>query len=83
MIIIITYLVGLGEFSHIIAGSIETFTLAAMGGAPWSTVLGDYVLPTLIGNVLGGVTLVATLNHAQVTAGGDGAGLQGGLGSDP
>ena len=72
VIILITYLVGLGHFSHIIAGSVETFTLAAMGQASWVTVLGSYIVPTLIGNVLGGVTLVAALNHAQVVSGGGG-----------
>ena len=72
VIIFITYLVGLGEFSHIIAGAVETFTVAAMGQASWLAVLGGYIVPTLIGNVLGGVTLVATLNHAQVVAGSGG-----------
>ena len=28
-----------------------------------------YLLPTLVGNVLGGVTIVAALNHAQATSG--------------
>ena len=69
VIILITYLVGLGSFSHIIAGAVETFTLAAMGEESWATVLGSYIVPTLIGNTLGGVTLVATLNHAQIVAG--------------
>src|SRR5690242_9415294 len=72
VIILITYLVGLGEFSHIIAGSVETFTLSAMDGASWLNVLGGYTLPTLIGNILGGVTLVATINHAQIVAGSSG-----------
>jgi len=72
VIILVTYLVGLGEFSHVIAGSIETFTVAAMGQASWADVLGSYFVPTLIGNIIGGVTLVACLNHAQVTAGGSG-----------
>ena len=72
MIILITYLVGLGHFSHIIAGAVETFTVAAMGEASWGNVLGAYIVPTLIGNILGGVTLVATLNHAQVVAGEEG-----------
>jgi len=70
VIVIITYLVGLGEFSHIIAGAVEVFTLAAAGDAGWGEVLAGYALPTLVGNVIGGVTLVAMLNHAQVTAGG-------------
>ena len=72
VIIFITYLVGLGHFSHIIAGAVETFTVAAMGEASWAKVLGGYIVPTLIGNILGGVTLVATLNHAQVVAGEEG-----------
>jgi formate/nitrite transporter FocA (FNT family) len=70
VIIVLTYLVGLGEFSHIIAGAVEVFTLAAAGGAGWGEVVGGYLVPTLIGNVIGGVMLVAMLNHAQVTAGG-------------
>jgi len=69
VIIFITYLVGIGEFSHIIAGSIETFTVAAMGQAGWGLVVGSFVVPTLLGNILGGTTLVALLNHGQVTAG--------------
>ena len=70
VIIIITYLVGLGEFAHIIAGSVDTFTLAATGEVSWGSVLAGYTLPTLIGNIIGGVALVAILNHAQVVAGG-------------
>jgi formate/nitrite transporter FocA (FNT family) len=58
--------------ANIIAGAVEVFALAAAGQASWPSVLGGYVAPTLIGNVLGGVTLVATLNHAQVVAGGGG-----------
>jgi formate/nitrite transporter FocA (FNT family) len=69
--VIITYVVGLGEFSHVIAGSIEAFTAAAMGGYGFGPVLSGYVLPTLIGNVIGGVLLVAILNHGQVTSGED------------
>jgi formate-nitrite transporter family protein len=69
VIILITYLVGLGNFSHIIAGAVEVFTVASMGQESWARVLGGYIVPTLIGNVLGGVTLVAMLNHAQIVAG--------------
>ncbi|HEX8522169.1 MAG TPA: formate/nitrite transporter family protein [Tepidisphaeraceae bacterium] len=72
VIILITYVVGIGQFSHIIAGSVETFTLAAMGEKSWNTVFLNWVIPTLIGNIVGGVTLVAALNHAQVVAGGQG-----------
>ena len=71
VIILVTYFVALGHFSHVIASSIEVFTHAAAGHAGWVDVFGHYVLPTLVGNVIGGVTLVAALNHAQVTAGSD------------
>jgi formate/nitrite transporter FocA (FNT family) len=69
VIILITYLVGLGHFSHIIAGAVETFAVGWMGLESWGTIFGSYIVPTLIGNIIGGVTLVATLNHAQVVAG--------------
>ncbi len=69
VIIIVTYFVAIGHFSHIIAGSIEVFTHAAAGHVGWLDVIGHYILPTLIGNVLGGLTLVAALNHAQIVAG--------------
>jgi len=66
VVIIITYLVGLGGFSHIIAGSTLAFYAFAAGLAtPWA-VLGDFFLPTLLGNILGGVAFVAVLNYAQV-----------------
>ncbi len=69
VILLITYVVGLGEFSHIIAGSIPVFLLAASGEASWGQALLGFNLPTLLGNIVGGVMLVAVLNHAQVVAG--------------
>jgi formate/nitrite transporter FocA (FNT family) len=69
VIIIITYVVGLGNFSHIIVGSIEAFTYAVMGHVSWTKVLTQYLIPTLLGNTIGGLTLVAALNHAQVVSG--------------
>ena len=69
VIIFLTYLVGLGGFPHIIAGAVDVFALAASGDKSWGEVWAMYVLPTFIGNVIGGVTLVAALNHAQVVAG--------------
>lgn len=70
IIIIITYIVGLAGLSHIIAGSVEVMTLAALGSISWLDYFGAYMIPTLIGNTIGGVALVAALNHAQVVAGG-------------
>jgi formate/nitrite transporter FocA (FNT family) len=69
LIVLMTYLVALGGFTHIIAGSIEVLFLVTTGALSWVSYLGGYMLPTLIGNTLGGVSLVAVLNHAQVVAG--------------
>lgn len=69
LIIIMTYVVALGGFTHIIAGSIEALFLVTTGAIPWMAYLTGYMLPTLLGNTLGGVSLVAVLNHAQVVAG--------------
>jgi formate/nitrite transporter FocA (FNT family) len=70
VIIILTYVVALGDFPHIIAGAVEAFALAWEGTASWGSVLGTYIVPTLLGNIIGGVMLVAALNHAQVEGGG-------------
>jgi formate-nitrite transporter family protein len=69
VIIAMTYLVGVAGLAHIIAGSVEVAYLVARGAATWGDYLGRFVAPTLLGNTLGGVTLVAALNHAQVTGG--------------
>jgi len=64
-----TYFVGLGSFTHIIAGSIEVLFLVMTGGLAWTAYLTHYMLPVLLGNTIGGVSLVAVVNHAQVVAG--------------
>ncbi len=68
IIIIITYIVGLGEFSHIIAGSVDAFYLANLGKITWLACFGNFIVPALIGNIIGGVLLVAVLNYAQVAS---------------
>ncbi len=68
VILIITYVVGLGGFAHIIAGSVDVMYLASAGQIAWTSYLGGFLAPTLIGNVIGGVALVAALNFAQVSS---------------
>ncbi|HET9799836.1 MAG TPA: formate/nitrite transporter family protein [Gemmatimonadaceae bacterium] len=65
VIVIMTWIIGVGGFAHVIAGATEVFYAAIRGEASWSEAVFGYLLPTLIGNVFGGVTLVAGLNHAQ------------------
>ena len=69
VIVFVTYLVGIGQFAHIVAGSLTAFAYAAAEKASWWSVIGNFCVPTLIGNIVGGVTLVAALNHAQVVSG--------------
>jgi formate/nitrite transporter FocA (FNT family) len=69
VIIIITWLVALGGFAHIVAGATEVFNLLWLGRIGAGEVLVRFFVPTLIGNVVGGVSLVAMVNHNQVNAG--------------
>jgi formate/nitrite transporter FocA (FNT family) len=55
-------------FRHSIAGSIEAFYTAAIGQASWGSMLGEFVVPSVLGNAIGGVLLVALLNYGQVAA---------------
>jgi formate/nitrite transporter FocA (FNT family) len=67
-IIIITYVVGIGMFTHVIAGSVDVMYLVARDEASWGEFL-RFLAPALLGNIIGGVALVAALNHAQVASG--------------
>jgi len=69
IIIIVTYLVGICGFDHIIAGSTSTFFLMVTKSISWGTYVSQFFFPTLLGNVIGGLSLVAALGHAQVVVG--------------
>jgi formate/nitrite transporter FocA (FNT family) len=69
VILLITWLVKAAGLTHIVAGAVEVFYLTTTGAMGWGHGLAGYLLPTLIGNIIGGVALVAALNHAQVVSG--------------
>ena len=69
VIVILTYTVAVAGLTHIIAGSVEVLFLVMVGVKSWGAVAWGYLLPTLLGNILGGVSLTAAVNHAQVVAG--------------
>ncbi|HTU82949.1 MAG TPA: formate/nitrite transporter family protein [Candidatus Acidoferrales bacterium] len=66
VIVILTYVVGLGDLSHVVAGSVEALYAVAAGAATWSHFLAGYLVPVFLGNSIGGVLLVSILNYAQV-----------------
>jgi formate/nitrite transporter FocA (FNT family) len=70
-VVLMTYLVALGSFSHIIAGSIEVMNGMWRGVIAWHEFALDYFWPVLIGNIFGGLALVTALNHGQVASGTD------------
>lgn len=53
-------------FRHSIAGAVEAIYRAARGDADWLAMGGEFILPAVLGNAVGGVLLVALLNYAQV-----------------
>lgn len=55
-------------FRHSIAGSVEAFYRAFGDSALWGDMLGNFVVPAILGNIVGGVIFVALLNHGQVAA---------------
>jgi formate-nitrite transporter family protein len=69
VIVLMTFLVGLGQFPHAIAGAIEVLYVVSEGDVSIAHFLGGYLVPTLIGNIIGGVVLVAALNYAQSATG--------------
>jgi formate/nitrite transporter FocA (FNT family) len=68
MIFVVTWLVGIGGFTHVIAGTVDYLYLVSRGDAAWTSWLMGFLVPVLIGNILGGVTITAALNHAQVAS---------------
>lgn len=67
-ILIITYVVALGGLSHVVAGSTEAAYGVLTGHAPLSLYFTGFLVPTLIGNIIGGVALVALLNHGTIAS---------------
>jgi formate/nitrite transporter FocA (FNT family) len=66
VILLLTYVVAVGHLSHIVAGSVEAAYAVFRGAASIQDYLWRFLVPTLIGNTIGGVTLVALLNHAPL-----------------
>jgi formate-nitrite transporter family protein len=66
VIMLLTYVVAIGRFSHVIAGSVEAFYAIFAGQASSYQYLMSFFVPTILGNTIGGVALVTLLNHAPL-----------------
>ena len=65
-VMVVTYIIGAGDFSHIVAGSMEAFLLAVNGAMPLTALFATFLGPVLVGNIIGGTALFAMLSYAQV-----------------
>lgn len=66
VIILMTWLVGLGDLAHIVIGSVEIFYLIFNGNIPWQDFIWPFAIPTLIGNIIGGTFIFALISHVQI-----------------
>lgn len=66
VICVTTYIIGVGHFAHIVAGSVEAFLLVVHGDIGIAHMIWHFTLPVLLGNVIGGTALFAVLSYAQV-----------------
>ncbi len=65
VILFMTYLIAIGDFAHIVAGSVEAFLL--MFGSHISLTQGlGYLAMACLGNIIGGTGLFALMAYAQV-----------------
>lgn len=66
VIILVTFLIGLAQFPHIIAGSVAALYGVFTGAHGLGEYFTRFFFPTLIGNMIGGIIMVAVINYAQV-----------------
>ncbi|MGI8649435.1 MAG: formate/nitrite transporter family protein [Rubrobacter sp.] len=65
-IFLLAALIPAAGLTHCIAGSSEFLISVFSGEQPWAEYLGGFLLPTTLGNTVGGVMLVSLLNYGQV-----------------
>jgi formate-nitrite transporter family protein len=66
VVVLMTYLISVGNFAHIIAGSMEAFMLVVNGEAELWRIVQGFLAPVLLGNIVGGTALFAVISYAQV-----------------
>ncbi len=66
VITLITWLIAVGGFTHVVAGSMEAYLLVLSSDWAWWQMLTAFMVPVLIGNMIGGTALFALISYAQV-----------------
>ncbi|HSN19217.1 MAG TPA: formate/nitrite transporter family protein [Usitatibacter sp.] len=66
VIVAMTYLIAISGAAHIVAGSIESFLLVLDGEMGVGRLVGGFLVPAFLGNVVGGTALFAVISYAQV-----------------
>jgi formate/nitrite transporter FocA (FNT family) len=66
VITLMTYIIAVGDFTHIVAGSMEAYLLVIWGDWQWWQMLLQFFVPVLLGNMVGGTALFALISYAQV-----------------
>ena len=66
VIMLMTYMVAIGDLTHIVVGSVEVLYLVFSGAIPWYEFIWPFALPTLAGNIFGGTFIFALISHAQI-----------------
>ncbi len=66
VVFLVTYVIALCGFAHVVAGGVEMAALVIAGERSLSSVLFGFMVPALIGNILGGTLLFGTLAYAQI-----------------
>lgn len=66
IVALITYVIGIGGFTHIVAGSVEAFLLTVNGELSVAHMLTGFMIPALCGNIVGGTALFAMITYGQV-----------------
>jgi formate/nitrite transporter FocA (FNT family) len=71
IILMCTYVIAIGGFTHAIVGSVEAMYLVFAGRLDFVDCVTRFALPTLAGNIVGGSLIFALISHAQVRSDGD------------
>jgi formate/nitrite transporter FocA (FNT family) len=66
VVTLMTYLIAIGGFTHIVAGSLDAYMLVLSGDWQWWQMIVQFIVPVLIGNIVGGTVLFAVISYAQV-----------------